>query len=125
MNETIYPHSSSNLLWPNGDYRTPATDPSMLPDSEKAQPVAAGLLNNAVQGAHNTIDRLAEGAAPGVRQLGESGSAAAATLHAKTDQLRETRDEWLEGVRSTVRSKPLVCVAAALAVGTLIARITR
>ena len=58
-------------------------------------------------------------------QLGESVSSAVETLHAKTDRLRETRDEWVEGVRSTVRSNPLASVAAALALGAVIARVGR
>jgi hypothetical protein len=47
------------------------------------------------------------------------------TLHAQTEQWRETGDEWVEGVRSTVRSNPLASVAAALALGAVIARVTR
>jgi len=127
MNETIHTHtdSASAVPWPTGDNRVRASDPSMLPGSEKAAPAAVGLLKDAVQGAHNTIDRFADSAAPAVRQLGESVAAAGETLHAKTDQLRETRDEWVEGVRSTVRSKPLASIAAAFALGALIARIIR
>lgn len=97
----------------------------MWPDSEKAAPAAICLLNNAVQGAHDTIDRFAENAAPAVRHLGDSVAAAAEALHAKTDQLRKTRDEWAEGARTTVCSNPLVFVAAAFALGAVIARITR
>jgi hypothetical protein len=36
--------------------------------------------------------------------------------------LRQTRDAWAESVRTTVPSKPLVSVAAALALGAVIAR---
>jgi hypothetical protein len=125
MNETIHPDSASAVPWPTGDHRLQVSDTSMLPGSEKAPPAAVGLLKNAVQGAHDTIDRLADSAAPAVRQLGESVAAAGETLHAKADQLRETRDEWVEGVRSTVRSNPLASVAAAFALGALIARIIR
>lgn len=125
MNETIHPDSSSAVPWPTGDHRARVPDTSMLPGSERAPPVAVGLLKNAVQGAHDTIDRLADSAAPAVRQLGESVAAAGETVHAKTNQLRETRDEWVEGVRSTVRSNPLASVAAVFALGALIARIAR
>ena len=125
MNETINHDSTSNVPWSTGDHRVRVPNTSMLPGSEQAPPATVALLRNAVQGAHETIDRLAESAAPAVRQLGESVSAAEDALHAKTDQLRETRDEWVEGVRSTVRSNPLACVAAAFALGAVIARITR
>jgi ElaB/YqjD/DUF883 family membrane-anchored ribosome-binding protein len=125
MNETILPDSTSNVPWSNGDHRVRVPNTSMVPGSEKAAPATVGLLRNAVQGAHETIDRLAESAAPAVRQLGESVAAAAETLDAKTDQLRKTRDEWVESARSTVRKNPLTCVAAALTLGAVIARITR
>ena len=125
MNETIQYDGLSDGTWPASDHRVRVPNTSMLPGSEKAPPAAVGLLKNAVQGAHETIDRLADSAAPAVRQLGESVAAAGETLHVKTDQLREKRDEWVEGVRITVRSRPLVSVAAAFALGAVIARIAR
>jgi ElaB/YqjD/DUF883 family membrane-anchored ribosome-binding protein len=125
MNETNYPASAPEMPWLTSDHRVRAPNTPMLPGSEKAGPAAVGLLQNAVQGAHHTIDRLADSAEPAVRQLGESVSAAGETLHEKTDQLRQTRDEWVEGVRTTVRGNPLASVAAALAFGAVIARITR
>ena len=125
MNEAIHSQSTSDLPWNNGDQRMPVADASMLPGSEKTPPAAIGVLNNAVQGAHDTIDRLADRAAPAVRQLGESVAAVGETLQTKTDQLREKRDVWVEGTRSTVRRNPLAAVAAALALGAVIARITR
>ncbi len=64
-------------------------------------------------------------AAPMVRKLGDTVAAAGRTLHAKSDQLRDTGDEWAEGVRTTVRSRPLLSVFAAFALGALIARIPR
>ena len=125
MNETNHTASASDAPWPTSDHRVRAPDTSMLPGSEKAGPAAVGLLKGATQGAHDTIDRLADGAEPAVRQMGESVSDAGKALHAKTDQMRETRDEWVEGVRSKVRGNPLASVAAALALGAVIARITR
>ena len=125
MNETFKSDSPSNITRPANDGRLQVPDTSMLPGSEKARPAAVGLLNAAAQGAQDTIDRLAESATPTVQRLGESVSAASQSLHAKTDQLRVTRDEWVEGARETVRSNTLVCVAAALALGATIARITR
>ena len=124
MNETLNPDSLSDVSWPtNSDHRVRVPNTSMLPGSEKARPAAVGLLKTAVQGAHDTIARLADRAEPAVRQLGESVSAAAEMVHAKSDQLRKTRDDWVEGARDTVRSNPLVSVAAALALGAVIARI--
>lgn len=125
MNETPYPGNASTVPWPTSDQRMPVPDTSMLPGSEKAPPEAVGMLKSAVQGAHDTIDRLADRAAPAVRQRGDSVSAAEDALHSKAAQLRESRDAWVAGARTTVRGNPLVCVAAALALGAVIARLTR
>lgn len=125
MNQPNHPTNASAALWPAHEQPVRVPDTSMLPGSEKAPPAAVGLLKQAVQGAHDTIDRLADSAAPAVRQLGESVSAAGVTLQAKSDRWRETRHEWAEGVRTTVRGDPLASVAAALALGIVIARITR
>ena len=125
MNEFNKPAGATDGVGSAGDHQVRVPDTSMLPGSEKAPPAALGLLNSAVQGAHHTIDRLAESATPAVRQLGESVSAAKQTLHVQTDHLREARDEWVEGARCTVRSHPLVAVASALALGVFIARLVR
>jgi ElaB/YqjD/DUF883 family membrane-anchored ribosome-binding protein len=125
MNDTIHPGSLSDVPWPTGNHRVRVPNTSMLPGSEKATTSVVGLLNNTVQGAHNTIDRLADSAAPAAQQLGAQVSAAADAMHAKTDRLRDTRDEWVEGARSTVRGSPLVSIAAAFALGAVIARINR
>ena len=131
MNETNNPYNpnspdnASDVPWTTSEPQQAVPYTSMLMSDEKAAPAAAGLLKDTVHGAHDTLDRLEDRAEPAVRQVGESVSAATKTLHAKTDQLRETRDEWVEGVRSTVRSNPLASVAAALALGAVIARVSR
>ena len=125
MNETIHPNIASSAPWLTSDQRVQMPDATVSPDSEKAAAQALGVLNNAVQGAHNRIDHIAESAAPAAQQLDDSLAAAAEALHAKTDQVRETRDEWVEGARTTVRNSPLASVAAAFALGAVIARITR
>ena len=125
MNETNPPASTSDPSWPDDDHRLRVPDTSMLPGSEKAPPPAVNLLKQAVRGAHDGIDRLAETVTPAVRRLGESVSAAEEALQAKSAQLRDTGDEWVDSVRTTVRRNPLACVAAAVALGAVIARITR
>jgi len=123
MNEHLGNDSASDVPWPTSDHRVRVPDTSMLPGSEKAAPAAVGLLRNAVQGAHHTIDRMAERATPAVQQLGERVSAAGEVLTAKTEQLRVKRDDWAEGARSTVRRNPLASIAGALALGALLARL--
>lgn len=72
------------------------------------------VLTRVVRGAHQTVDRLAETAAPQVQRLQEGVASA-----------RELGGELRENLRNTVRENPLVALAAALAVGMVIGRITR
>jgi ElaB/YqjD/DUF883 family membrane-anchored ribosome-binding protein len=82
------------------------------------------LMRRVVQGAHSTIDRLAETAAPAVSRLQEGVHAAGDKLHTGADHARELGDEWAESLRSTVREHPIASVAVALAAGMLISRLT-
>lgn len=83
------------------------------------------LLGRVVQGAHNTIDRLAETAEPHVQRIQEEVSSATDAVQSRASQLRETGDEWTESLRTTVRDNPLAALAAALAVGMLVSHLTR
>jgi UDP-N-acetylmuramyl pentapeptide synthase len=125
MNETLHADGKSDVPWPTSDYRVPVPATSMLPGSEKAPTAAMNLLNHAVQGAHQAVDQIADRAAPIAREVGEHASAASDAVHAKTAQLKAARDEWVESLRSSVRSNPLVAVAAAVALGAVLARFTR
>lgn len=125
MNPIIPNDNQSNVPWPTSDERVTVPDTSMLPGSDATTPAAADLVKNAAKGAHDTIDRLADSAGPAVRQIGDSVTAAAEALNLKTDQLRETGDAWAEEARAAVRSNPLVALAAAVALGVVIARLTR
>ncbi len=98
------PHREHPMI-PNTTSHVPNT--SLLSDSEKLAPVAADKLDHAVQGAHHAIDRFADSAVPRVRHLAEAG------------------DAWTSSLRSTVREQPLMAVAAAFALGALLARVTR
>jgi len=125
MNETNHLDGASNKPGSAADDRYLVPNTSMLPGTEKARSAGAGVLKNAVQGAHTTIDRLADGAAPVIQKLEEGFSSSQEALQAKTEQLRGVRDAWTEGVRNTVRNNPLASVATAVALGLVIARINR
>ena len=83
------------------------------------------LTDRLAQGAHHTIDRLVETATPQIERM--EGVLAGATVHLKEQarHLREKGDEWTDDLRVTVRRNPLSSVVAAMAIGALIARITR
>jgi len=125
MNQTNPPFGAPQVPWPTSDDRVRVPDTSMLPGSDKAASAGVGMLNHAVQGTHDNVDRLADSVAPEAQQPGERVSAAGDAIHAKTDRWRDTRDPWVEGVRTTVRRKPLLAMAAALALGAVIARVAR
>jgi ElaB/YqjD/DUF883 family membrane-anchored ribosome-binding protein len=83
------------------------------------------LMQRVVQGAHATIDRLADSAAPHVQRLQASVSDANESVHERAGQARALGDEWTESLRVTVREHPLAAVGLALAAGLLIARVSR
>lgn len=78
-----------------------------------------------VEGAHHTIDRIADSAAPAAHKLQEGVATMSNELHHRADQVREKGDQWAESLRCTVRDNPLTSVATALAIGMVISRMTR
>lgn len=97
------------------------------------QPVGSGespggegdLRGRVVQGAHDTIDRLADSASPQLQRLQDGMSSASDAVQTRAGALRATGDAWAESLRSTVRENPLAALAAAWAVGMLTARLIR
>ncbi len=83
------------------------------------------LTDRLTQGAHHTIDRVAETAAPHIQRLEEALAEAKAQLKEQARHARDKGDEWAEDLRTTVRRNPLTAVFASVAIGALIARITR
>jgi len=83
------------------------------------------VLTRVVQGAHQTIDRLAETAAPHAQRLQDGVASAGNLLHSRAEHAREVGGEWAETLRCTVRENPLAAVGTALALGVLVARLLR
>ncbi|UXH80534.1 DUF883 family protein [Roseateles amylovorans] len=83
------------------------------------------LVNRVAQTAHATIDKLANQATPAVQHLQKSLEDTGDLLHQRADQARNVGNEWCESLRGSVRQHPLAAVGTALAVGLLIARLTR
>lgn len=125
MNETPHTDGKSDVPWSTSGHRVPVPATSMLPGSEKAPSAAVNLLNHAAQRAHDAVDQIADRTAPIAQQVGERAAAASDAVYARTAQLEAARDEWTASLRATVRSNPLVAVAAAVALGAVIARVTR
>lgn len=126
---TPFPTSSSSPATP-APSGTGAVSPTASPSSgsngsSTANGPAGDVLSRVVQGAHSAIDRMAETAAPAVQRVQDGVQTAGDTLSRKADDARELGDEWAESLRCTVRDHPLAAVATALAVGVLIARLSR
>ena len=107
----------------NGDARH---DPVRLDDAVHTGAQAADdLIGRIARTAHEAIDHLADTAAPHVNRLQESVSGVGDSLHAGAEHAREVTGEWAETLRCTVRESPLAAIGLALAVGVLVARLTR
>ncbi len=130
--DTPFPTSSSSPATPapSGTGNVSSTPSGTTSGSGGNGSSAAGgqagdVLSRVVQGAHSAIDRMAETAAPAVQRVQDGVQSASDTLSRKADDARELGDEWAESLRCTVRDHPLAAVATALAVGVLIARLSR
>lgn len=120
---TPFPTSESSST--SGQYSGGSSAGSTGGSSSMSSNRSDELLNRVVQGAHETIDRLAGTAAPHVHRLHEQVTHAGESLHLNGSDLSAMSDEWANSLRSTVREHPIAAMATALAVGMLVARITR
>lgn len=117
---TDYTSSSSDDAF--GSTRLPGegSTSSSAPFGEKPD-----LMERVVRGAHDTVDKLADKAKPQLQRLQEGADSASESLHSRVDQARELGDEWADSLRSAVRENPLAAVGTALALGLIIARLSR
>jgi len=75
---------------------------------------AASTLNRASERVHETVDRVTNAATSSLQQLGIN-----------SDEWLAMKDRAMESTRGYVRENPLMALGIALAVGILLARITR
>lgn len=119
MSEAGHIRSNSDIGGPSEPASTmPSTNTNTRVDAGVGAAPGGDMLGRVVQGAHNTIDRLAETAAPHLQRLQEG-------VGAQTEHVKEVGEEWAESLRHTVRENPLAAVATALALGMLLSRLTR
>ena len=124
---TPFPTSSASPATPATPATATVNDIATKADDAVDKGAAAGqdALNRVVQSAHHAIDRLAGTAGPPVQRVQDGVHAAGEAISQKAQDARELGDEWTETLRSTVRDNPLTAIATALAVGVLVARLTR
>jgi ElaB/YqjD/DUF883 family membrane-anchored ribosome-binding protein len=102
------------------------TSPSPSLSTESTAGPAAGSprLDTAVRGVHETVDRVAATVSPAIEHLAQRAHSATDAAQHRARQLAEAGDEWAETVRTTVRDRPLTCLAMALAAGYLVGRLS-
>ena len=74
----------------------------------------AGTIDRASDTAHQAVDRVADVASSAIEQWG-----------AKSEELLQMKDRAMDSTRGYVRENPLIALGIALAIGILLARITR
>lgn len=114
--DKLFPTSADQgaIPTPTGVTSSPASPAG----TDATQANNGDMLDRVVQGAHQTIDRLAGTAVPHVQRLQEG-------VATRAEHVKQLGDEWAESLRGTVRDNPLAAVAAALALGVLYARLTQ
>jgi hypothetical protein len=78
------------------------------------------LVQRAAEGAHQTVDKLADKAIPAAEKLTTAIDSASASAQQSAKDLENWQRGLTESLRNTVREHPLTAVAAALALGVLI-----
>lgn len=81
------------------------------------------MLERAVEGAHATVDRLAEAVTPAVEHLSAAVDSAGAALNAQAVDAMALQREWAAALRDAVRDHPIAAVLAAAAVGVLVGKL--
>jgi ElaB/YqjD/DUF883 family membrane-anchored ribosome-binding protein len=74
------------------------------------------------QTAHDTVDRLADKAAPAIERVKSSMSGMSDSMHARGEQLAEMQEQWMESARTTVREHPLAAVGVAVVAGMVLSK---
>jgi ElaB/YqjD/DUF883 family membrane-anchored ribosome-binding protein len=84
-----------------------------------------GKLDRTAQAAHEKVDQLADKAEPVRERLHEGVDSAVTAVKFQVERLDRLQDAWITGARDCVREHPLASVAAAVAAGMLIERLSR
>ena len=100
---------------------------TIYPKTTTADPVGSGqnFVDRLAQGAHQAVDQAAASAKPALEKLQESGSAARDVLAGKAEAAASMSDELVDSVRHYVSEHPLTVVAGAVALGIVLAGVSR
>jgi ElaB/YqjD/DUF883 family membrane-anchored ribosome-binding protein len=97
------------------------------PKTTTADPVGSGpnFVDRLAQGAHRAVDQAAASAKPTLEKLQESGASAREALAEKAEAAASMSDEFIDSVRHYVRERPLTVVVGAVALGIVLAGVSR
>jgi ElaB/YqjD/DUF883 family membrane-anchored ribosome-binding protein len=95
---------------------------------------AKDTVNQAREGAHNTIDKMADAAAPAVESMAAgahrtveamagAASRATQTVGRKAEQFLNAEAQLVESSRTYVRDNPITSLAIALGIGYVLSRL--
>jgi ElaB/YqjD/DUF883 family membrane-anchored ribosome-binding protein len=101
---------------------------AVYPKSQMSDPsVTSGsnFVDRLAQSAHKVVDEAAEKAKPAVDKLQSSSDAARTALVEKAETAAALSEDVFNSVRNYVRERPLTVLTGAVAVGVLLASLSR
>jgi ElaB/YqjD/DUF883 family membrane-anchored ribosome-binding protein len=114
-------HASSGTQASSGSPFPSSTQPSSSSSSAR-QPA---FVDRVAETAHHVVDDLASKAGPAAERVRSTVNSTMESVHRGMDGLSSAPPEWTESFRQSVREHPLAMTGAAVAVGFLLARLTR
>lgn len=98
-----------------------------FPKTQVSDTVSTGtnFVDRLAQGAHQAVDQAAANARPALEKLQQSGGAARAVIAEKAEAAATLSDEVVDSLRNYVRERPMTVVAGAIALGVVLASISR
>lgn len=82
------------------------------------------VVERVAESAHRVVDQLAGKAGPAVERLRGTVTDARESVNQHMADFSQTREEWAESARESVRRNPLAAIGIAAAVGYALARLT-
>lgn len=79
-------------------------------------------VDRAASKAHETVDRVAASVGPALDRVRSAADETSHKLHSSAHDLMETRDQWMNDMRSYVKERPLTTLGITAVVALLVGR---
>jgi ElaB/YqjD/DUF883 family membrane-anchored ribosome-binding protein len=96
-------------------YTTPGS--ASMTDNDRDQAIARTTAK-----AHETVDRVAASVTPVIDRVRSTAEDATHQLQARAHDLMETRDQWMDDMRTYVKERPLTTIGVTAVVALLLGR---